>query len=167
MKEIKSKDWLRVLELGKGTSLLTLITMHCLFVCCFVVAVFFVLFWFWFFGGCFYMQCKCFINSTSFSPSRAKWSFQTSRTQSHTSSAQPLSLSLLLQKGEHVTLMNRAFHVSDDGAAHVHEFYSNLYALFLWTSPAQNLVDPGKLDGLHTTCAHDGSTAAARWRAAH
>lgn len=57
-----------------------------------------------------------------------------------TTSAQPPSLSLWLQKGEHITLTNRAFHVSDDGTTRiVHEFYPHLRALSLRTCPAQNL----------------------------
>ena len=83
-----------------------------------------------------------------------------------TSSAQPPSLSLWLQQGEHVALALGPFHVSDDGAAHVlHEFYAHLRALSLQTGPAQHFGDPGKLDGLHTARVHDGVAAAVRGRA--
>lgn len=76
-----------------------------------------------------------------------------------TCSAQPLSLWLWHQQGEHVALAHGAFHVSHQWVAPVlHEFYVHLCALSLQTCPAQHLGDPGD-DGLHTARVCDGLAA--------
>ena len=77
------------------------------------------------------------------------------------SSAQPPSLSLWLQQGEHVAPAHGAFHVSDDGAARVvHESYAHLRAVSLRTGPANTLVTLASLMG----CTRLVSMMAARRR---